>query len=139
GAAEADQPKASARGQLSMDSERSGGTEAPRRVVGTILRARGTPAPVNRRGRPWTLYECWSGGDRRQLGSQQLLLLGDLPCVPEAEPDQDRHNRGERERGDRAPQHDRADRREGVGLEQQTPQRGAGERGVLERGQLGVL
>ena len=62
----------------------------------------------------------------------QLILAGGAPGVADAEGDEHRHDDGEGEGGDRAPEHHFADGREGVRLEQQPPQGRALEGGLLQ-------
>lgn len=72
------------------------------------------------------------------LADQELRVSRRAAGVPESQGDQDRHEGGEDQRGDRRPERDGGEGAEGIGLQKQPAQRGAVERGLLEGLQLGV-
>ena len=74
-----------------------------------------------------------SGGDQHPLGlgvDGELSVRRSPAGVPESEGDQDCHDTGQGEGGDRCDQGDGGEGAEGVGLEQQTTKRGALEHGL---------
>ena len=72
---------------------------------------------------------AWSGCGDLPDGpwGEDLFGRGHAPAVPEPEADEDCHQPGEDERGDRGPEGDDPEDREAVGLEQEPAERGAAE------------